>query len=207
LILCFVLIAVRVVGPLLLRARKEQLPFVFFSVFFGILITIFMATVGWNTALSALGRDTTLTGRTGHWIVLATFVRRHLWLGYGYQAFWTTHGDATSIFEKVGVAMTGSDSGYIDILLQFGLLGMGMFITVLLVSARSFLKIVRSPTVPLLAFWYGCLILAIYVGSITEGLFPNPGGPTTFVFVTACAGLGRLREQGRTLPQHAYSAS
>jgi exopolysaccharide production protein ExoQ len=207
LILCFVLIAVRFVGPLLLRARKEQLPFILFSVLFGILITTFMATVGWTMVLSVLGRDTTLTGRTGHWIVLATFVRRHLLLGYGYQAFWTNHGDATSIFEKVGVAMTGADSGYVDLLLQFGVLGLGMFLIVLLVAARGFLKIARSPKVPLLAFWYAGLILAVYVGSVTEGLFPNPGGATTFVFVVACTGLRRLREQGGSLPQRTYYAS
>jgi exopolysaccharide production protein ExoQ len=206
LILSFVLIAVRVVGPLLLRARKEQLPFLLCSVFFGILIAIFMATVGWGMVLSALGRDTTLSGRTEHWVVLATFVRRHLLLGYGYRAFWTNHGDSMSIFEHVGAAMTGSDSAYVDILLQFGLLGMGLFLVVLLVSARDFLNLVRNPTVPLLAFWYAGLILAVYVGSVTEGLFPNPAGTSTFVFVVACAGLRRLTEQGRSLPQQAYRA-
>jgi exopolysaccharide production protein ExoQ len=197
LILCFVLIAVRIVGPLLLRGRKEQLPFLLFSVLFGILIAIFMATVGWHMILSALGRDTTLTGRTHSWAILATFAKRHLWLGYGYQAFWTNQGDGLSAMTALGAGMTGSDSGYMDTVLQFGIVGIGMMVIILLVSARDFLTLLRRPSMPFLAFWYAGLILAVYVGSITEGLFPGAGGVSTFVFVVACAALRTLSEQNR----------
>jgi len=197
LILVVVLVAVRIIGPLIVRARREQLPFILCSVFGGVLMAGFAATAGRDMILSALGRDTTLTGRTEHWAILATFALHHLWLGYGYQAFWTNQGDGLSAMTAIGAGMTGSDSGYMDILLQFGIVGIGMMVIVLLVSARDFLKLLRRPSVPFLAFWYAGLILMVYVGSITEGLFPGAGGVSTFVFVVASAALRTLSEQGR----------
>jgi exopolysaccharide production protein ExoQ len=197
LILVAILVAVRIIGPLIVRAQREQLPFLLYSVFAGLATVGLAATVGRDTILSALGRDTTLTGRTEHWAILGTFALRHLWLGYGYQAFWTNHGDALSAMNAIGAAMTGSDSGYLDTLLQFGVVGIGMMVIVLLVSSRDFLRLLRRSSVPLLAFWYAGLILTVYVGSITEGLFPGTGGFSTFVFVVACAALRNLSEQGR----------
>jgi exopolysaccharide production protein ExoQ len=195
LILCVVVLAVRIIGPLIVCSRKEQLPFMLFSLVVGAATVVFAATVGREMILSTLGRDVTLTGRTGHWIVLTTFARRHLWLGYGYQAFWTGRGDSLSMIEKVGAAMTGSDSGYVDILLEFGLVGLAMMLPILLVSIRDFRRLLRRPSVPLLAFWYGGVILALYVGCVTEGLFPVAGGPDTFMFIVACAALKTMSEE------------
>jgi exopolysaccharide production protein ExoQ len=197
LILVVVLVAVRIIGPLMVRARREQLAFILYSVFIGISAASFGATVGREMILPALGRDATLTGRTEHWALLGTFAIRHLWLGYGYHAFWTNHGDALSVMKAVGAGMTGSDSGYLDTLLQFGVVGIGAMVIILLVSFRDFLRLLRSPSVPLLAFWYAGLILMVYVGSVTEGLFPGSGGMSTFVFVLACASLRTLSEQCR----------
>jgi len=192
LILALVLIAVRIIGPLIVRGRREQLPFMFYSLAFGLLIAALAATAGREMILSALGRDPSLTGRTEHWAVLSTFVLRHLWLGYGYQAFWTNHGDSLTAMRSIGAGMSGSDSGYVDTLLEFGVVGIVMMLILLLVSARDFLKLLRKPGVPLLAFWYVGVILAVYVGSISEGFFPVALGISTFVFVVACAGLKNL---------------
>jgi hypothetical protein len=57
---------------------------------------------------------------------------------------------------------------------------------------RDFAKLFRRASVPLIAYWYGGLILATFVGSFTEGLFLMPVGITTFIFVVACAGLRSL---------------
>jgi O-antigen ligase len=189
LILTAVLIAVRIFGPLIARMRREQLPFVLYLVVFGIPFIAFVVVNTRDIILPLLGRDSTLTGRTDHWAILATFALRHFWLGYGYQAFWTGTGDSLSVIHSIGATMKGSDSGYMDNMLQFGLAGMGMWLIVLLVSARDFLRLLRNPSAPLIAYWYAGLIVATFVGSFTELLFLVPSGITTFMFVIACAGL------------------
>ncbi len=69
---------------------------------------------------------------------------------------------------------TVSDNGYLDLMLQFGVVGMVMLLVLLVISIRNFLKLLRGPSVPLIAFWYAGLILALFVGSFTEGMFWMP---------------------------------
>ncbi|MGB6689732.1 MAG: O-antigen ligase family protein [Terracidiphilus sp.] len=194
LVLAFVLIAVRVLGPYIARQRRDRLPFILFSLVCAILVVALVFTVGRSTVLPLLGRDATLTGRTDHWAVLLPYIADHLWLGYGYESFWTGTGDSLSVIRSAGGAMKGSDSGYVDMVLQFGLLGLGAMLILWLASVRDFLRIFRAQSIPLLAFWYAGVILATFVGFFTEGLFPGPGGVSTFVFVVACAGLKNLSD-------------
>jgi O-antigen ligase len=188
LILAVLLIAVRLYGPFLRSRRGDQLPFVLYSTVFGMLAI----ALGRDIVLSMLGRDSTLTGRTHEWAILVPYALKHLWLGYGYQAFWTGTGDSLHAMTLVGGAMRGADSGYLDTMLQFGLVGMAMWLIVLLVVLRNFARLFREDFVPLAGYWYAGIILATFVGSFTEGLFLNPGGVTTFIFVVACAGLRNL---------------
>jgi O-antigen ligase len=193
LILAIVLTAVRVLGPLLARSRRDKFPFILYVSFVGISLTALVVTIGRDIILPLLGRNETLTGRTDHWAILSTFAIQHLWLGYGYSAFWTGTGDSLRVFTKVGAVMNGADSGYLETILQFGLVGVGLLLIVLLVAARDFVRLFRRASVPLIAYWYAGLILVTVVGSFTEDLFLNSTGITTFVFVVACAGLRNLQ--------------
>jgi exopolysaccharide production protein ExoQ len=184
LVLTLLLVAVRFYGPFLKSRRRDQIPFVLFATIFTILGAVF----GREIIFSLLGRDSTLSGRTHEWSVLSFYALRHLWLGYGYQAFWTGTGDSLHAMKTVGGAMHGSDSGYLDTMLQFGLAGMVLWLVVALVTARDFAKIFRREYVPPAAYWYIGIILATFVGSFTDGFFPG-GGVPNFIFVVACAGL------------------
>jgi exopolysaccharide production protein ExoQ len=195
LILAVVLIVVRVFGPYIARRRKEQLPFVLFGAVCGIVLVTLVITIGREIILPLLGRESTLTGRTEHWALLSTYAYRHLWLGYGYEAFWTATGDSLRVITAVGAGMKGADSGYVDTMLQFGLVGLGLLFLILLVCVRNFVKLLRRVYVPLIAYWYAGIILAIFVGSLTEGLFLIPTGITSFIFVVACAGLRDLTQK------------
>jgi O-antigen ligase len=96
---------------------------------------------------------------------------------------------------RVGGAMIGSDSGYLDTMLQFGLVGIGLLLLVLLISLRDFSRLFRRTSVPLIAYWYVSLILVTFIGSFTEALFLPPVGITSFIFVVACAGLRSLSHE------------
>lgn len=188
LVLAILLVAVRLYGPFIRNSRREQLPFLLFAT----TCVVLGVVVGREIIFSLLGRDSTLTGRTHEWAVLSFFANRHLWLGYGYAAFWTGTGDSLNAMKLVGGAMRGSDNGYLDTMLQFGLLGIVLWLIVTLVAMKDFARLFRRDLVPLTAYWYAGLILATFVGSVTEGLFPMPTGIATFVFVVACAGLRNL---------------
>jgi exopolysaccharide production protein ExoQ len=199
LIMTAVLIAVRILGPYVASRSRDQLPFVLYTATFGTVVAVLATTLGREIILPMLGRETTLSGRTEHWAVLAPFAFRHLWLGYGYNAFWTGAGDSLRVMNLIGGGMKGSDSGYVDTMLQFGLVGMGMLLVLLVVCVQDFARLFRKDSVPLVAYWYAGLILATFVGSVTEGLFLAPTGVTTFIFVVACAGLRSLSLESASL--------
>jgi len=195
LILGILLVAVRVCGPSLAKKRRDQLPFLLYATLFGVLAV----TLGWETVLFLLGRDSTLTGRTHEWAILSFYAGRHLWLGYGYQAFWTGTGDSLQAMKILGGALHGSDSGFLDTILQLGLLGVGLFAVVILFALRDFAKLYRWASPPLAAYWYVGIVLAIFIGSYVEDLFSIPGGVSAFIFVVACAGLTTLKVQDRNV--------
>jgi O-antigen ligase len=195
LILVIVLIAVRILGPFVASRRREQLPFVVYSIAVGLPVLALAIIAGENIILPLLGKDPTLSGRTDHWDILMPYMADHLWLGYGYKAFWTGTGDSLSVIRTVGAAMKGSDSAYIDTMLQFGLVGMGMLLVMLLVFLRDCVRLARRGPVPVIAFWYVGVVIALFVGSFTEGLI-SFGIPVPMVVgAVAFAGLRNLYDE------------
>jgi O-antigen ligase len=75
----------------------------------------------------ALGRDFTLTGRTALWTFLCDYAAAHPVLGYGYATFWT--GAITnSVESRLGWSPGQAHNGYLDLVLQLGLVGAASFL-------------------------------------------------------------------------------
>jgi O-antigen ligase len=185
-----VLIGVRFLGPLINRTRREAIPFVLYWV--GIAIAAIPVTL--RLILPLLGRDLTFTGRTLTWAYAFPLALKHLWLGYGYQGRIDASGNPAPI-NVAGIPIQTVDNGYLDILLQFGLLGLGLLLVLLTVCMRDFLRLLRRSSVPLIAYWYVGLILATFVGSVTENMFWNPYRIIPFMLVLGFAGLQNLSHE------------
>jgi exopolysaccharide production protein ExoQ len=188
-VLAILLVGFRILGPIIVRIRREAIPFMLFSAVFGVII----ALVGLSAVLSLVGRDLSFTGRTHEWKVIFPFALTHFWFGYGYQGFWTgTQGDSGRVDAILGAVTTVADNGYLDIMLQFGVLGIVMLVVMLAISIRDFLRSLRRSSVPLVAFWYTGIIFIVFVGSYTEGMFWMPVRIIPFMLTLACAGLRNL---------------
>jgi exopolysaccharide production protein ExoQ len=184
------LIGVRVCAPFIARRRRDQIPFILYAAVCGALGIIFARQL----AFSLLGRDSTLTGRTNEWAIIFPFALKHFWLGYGYQAFWTGTGDSLRVINALHGAISGADSGYLDTILQFGLMGLGLWVILLLVFLRDFSRLLRLRSMPLAAYWFAGLIITAFVGSFVGSMFLSTGF-NSFVFVVACAGLRNLHHE------------
>jgi O-antigen ligase len=182
-------IGVRVLGPAIVRSRREQLPFILYAT----VSCIGGVILGWNIVLSFLGEGAAASwsGRLTEWAAAVPYIARHLWLGYGFAGFWTGEGDSLNVMRVLHVTTRGIDSGYVENMLEFGLVGMSIFLIVLLAPVRDFLRLLRQPAVPLIALWYVSFILLTWVLAITEYTFPG-NSIITFIFVVACCGLRNL---------------
>jgi hypothetical protein len=72
-------------------------------------------------------RDSTLTGRTKIWSSLVPYAKKHFLLGYGMGGFWTT-----SLRELIA---PHAHNGYLDAILNFGLIGLIAFVIFYLYGA------------------------------------------------------------------------
>ena len=88
-----------------------------------------------NYAIQALGRDTTLTGRTDIWEILWKWDINPL-IGVGYESFWL--GDRVDKLGELlpGLILNEAHNGYLETYLNLGLLG--VCITIALLMATYF---------------------------------------------------------------------
>ena len=200
LIIAALYLFIRVCGPLFASSRKERLPLI---LYLGVLVPlgIFFA---WDTVLSLIpGASVSWSGRLQEWGAVVPFIVQHVWVGYGYQAFWTGDGDSLKVINATHAALIGSDSGYTDNMLSFGLLGMLTISTVFLGSIRDFLKLLRHPSIPIMGYWYIGFILNTLAQSLVGNAFPL-ASLYTILFALACCGLTNLRNDsnghGSALP-------
>lgn len=99
--------------------------------------------------LLSLGKDVTLTGRTDIWQFSLSKVQERPLLGYGYQAFWQGWGsEAQDVWLREGWRVPHAHNGFLDLSLELGLIGLGCFLAVFLVTALRRLSDVKAHVGP-----------------------------------------------------------
>lgn len=177
--LAVILVAIRVYGPLLRRTPRHQQPFLLFLAASAVLVV----TIGRVAVLDFFGKDTTLTGRTKEWATIWPFAMSHFWLGYGFRGFWTGTGDSLRVMQLVGGSMYGADSGYMDLLLQFGIVGTMIAIAIMLLAIYQFWRLYLAGRAPVVAYWYFSLVLISLIGNYADAYFPLTGGSPEIMLV------------------------
>lgn len=95
-----------------------------------------------NEVLAAMDKDPTLTQRTIIWAQVLPSIAKHPLLGYGYSAFWAgLHGESMQTVLTTGWMEGQAQDGYLDTLLQLGLVGLIPLVAVFL---RGFVQAVTA---------------------------------------------------------------
>jgi O-antigen ligase len=109
-------------------------------------------------ALSALGRDSSLTGRTQVWETVLPYAK-NAWVGAGYENFWI--GERINLFNRLLGGLNQAHNGYIEIYLNLGYVGLILLGAIIVAGYRNIMKGLRS-SLELsrlkLAFFVICLI-------------------------------------------------
>jgi exopolysaccharide production protein ExoQ len=163
--------------------RPAALPFLL--IFALTLATVIVGLVGnYELILTSLGRDPTLTGRTGIWDTLIGKVALRPWLGYGYRGFWQgMDGESADIFYNLSFMVASAHNGYLDVSLELGLVGLAMFVGTIFKSfARAITWLRRSDAQQgLWPLTYLCYY-ALY--NLTESNIPDPNSMTWVLYVS-----------------------
>jgi exopolysaccharide production protein ExoQ len=113
--------------------------------------------------LGLVGKDTTLSGRTTLWSVVAEFIRERPVLGWGYRAMWNLDDPTTTLADKLtgGWGVTSSHNAFLEITLQLGLVGVALVAGMIVIALWRALRCCRVGIVPL-----GWFSLMFFVGAI-----------------------------------------
>ena len=125
-----------------------------------------------DSALAAVGKDATLTGRTLLWHTVIERGMDHWLLGHGYRSFWLGLGSvAESIWYAVGWSPATGHNSFIDVFLELGIIGLGMFLYSLVVCARRVVVRIRVDR-DTLGLWYASFVVFVLVFSVTHTVIP-----------------------------------
>lgn len=122
--------------------------------------------------LQALGRTSTLSGRTGIWEATLGFVEQRPWAGWGYGMVWGEGSSVAYLIQSSSTfAATHAHSGYLDLLLQTGIVGTVLFASVIVVLTVRSVRIWtdRNPA----GTWLLVQLFAIILYNIVESRFFN----------------------------------
>ena len=123
------------------------LPFLIVGVLIG--GSIVLLVIGnTETLVKFLGRDLTLTGRTGIWSVVISKIAQHPWLGYGYRGFWLgMDGDSADVWYETLFMAPNSHNGFLDVAVELGLIGLSCFLLTFVKNCMRAISWVRlNPT-------------------------------------------------------------
>ncbi|MED3989020.1 O-antigen ligase family protein [Priestia aryabhattai] len=157
----------------------------------GILMTVLLyITIKLQSIVGAYftnfsGRDLTLTGRTYIWDAIISQVGMGLIHGYGYGTFWGYNQLLEqSIVSKYtgyigGVTVNGAHNGFLELMLQIGVIGTLIFVAIIIKSGKKLKKIKDKSVFQFSSFFY--IYILIYF--ITERSLWNMGYQTLFIFI------------------------
>jgi O-antigen ligase len=142
--------------------------------------------------LQLVGTDTTLNNRMMLWATLAEKAKHHLWIGYGYQAFWQGGKIGTSgeVAKAIGWYPSHAHNGFLDLLLDLGLAGLSAFlILVAIVFFRAYQIALTSSPQRRLDLW-PLIYLIFFVGyNLAESDLFLPNHLMWFLFVAVTTNL------------------
>jgi O-antigen ligase len=160
----------------------------------GVLITGTIATLvigNWEATLLSLGRDPTLSGRTNLWEAAIEKIMQRPWLGYGYQGFWLEDGEAFDIWKAEGYKPPHAHNGFINMTLDFGLVGLFLFLLTLTVNyARAINWLCSGNRV--IDLWPICYITFFFMYNHSENTIVEHNSIFWALLVTVALSMRRI---------------
>lgn len=135
--------------------------------------------------LGSIGKDPTLTGRTDMWPYVLEMIWKQPWLGYGYNGFW---GDWNSpgayVWYIVNWTPPNAHNGFLDLWLDFGLLGVVIFaygFCQTLIRGLNWLRFDKY----WVSFWGALYLAYLVLGNLTESSLAIRNDIFWLLYITA----------------------
>ena len=160
------------------------------------LVAVIALAFHFKEALALFGKDPTLTQRTVIWAEALMSIAKHPLVGYGYSAFWAgLSGESMQSVLVTGWMEAQAQNGYLDVLLQLGLLGLVPLVWMIargLIHSRRALRERRlTPTICTATVF----LIVMMVENITESSFLVSEGLLWFYMLLAVFVLSGMKKR------------
>ena len=191
-VLCLAYMAYVVGARYLGRFKRIDQVFLVLLAASGVLFVSFVIYQNLDLLTGVLGKDATFSGRTRIWTAVLTSISKRPLLGYGYGGFWRgLTGESGNVISYVGFGVPHAHSGYLNIWLQIGAVGLGLFVASLFIALRNAFACFK-PDRPIWVDWYAGLLMLTVLANLDESYILNINEMTTILFVMAYIGLSRM---------------
>lgn len=150
-----------------------------------------------HAALSAVFGDPTLTQRTDIWAFVVRMIPERPILGFGYEVFWGAGPASPSVTQGPGFVakMPQAHNGYLDLILQTGLVGFLITMALLFVSLHRVGRLTRHDLGLATGLLALVLLIALYNGFESSFFRSYNIGTIVFVFVATVLGRPDLQQE------------
>jgi O-antigen ligase len=136
----------------------------------GLLLVVGVPLIGayGQELLPILHRSSTLTGRTDLWHAVLFSAAKHPWLGYGFNTFWMgMRGESASVMLQVDWFPKHSHNGFLDLVLDLGVVGLVTFLAGYLSLWSKALRLISRAAGPNPA-WVCTYLCFMFIYNLTE---------------------------------------
>jgi len=148
-LLCAMLAALIMAGISLFARRSRFAPLLLLTI---ALAAVFVMYAGTSSLLHAVGRDAGMTGRWRVFDVWPDYFWQHPMFGWGYSNFftgeWNEPAEALRTLTPYHARYFTFESGYLELLIDFGLVGAGLFFAMMTAGFRNALRAAWHADVP-----------------------------------------------------------
>lgn len=162
-----------------------------------LVFTVLNGELPFDHAVNAIFRitekSTTLTGRTHLWYLMWGEISHHLWLGTGIGGFWTgLEGASGALARQLDWGPPGqAHNGYIDMLNEIGIIGVGMLLLLLLRHLANCWTLYRRGHLDAFVF-HSCIAVAFLTINYAESSFFTGSGLWFIVYISSVMGAHSL---------------
>ncbi len=159
-----------------------------------------LAVLQWGEVLlQLLGRDSTFSGRTLLWASVLQEVAERPWLGYGYHAFWNGRtAEFADVWRLVGWAPPHAHNGFLDLLLNVGIVGGVLFVVGLGAYTHVASRLTIAHRSEPLAIWPLAVLAYTVLTNFTESTLLRHTSIFSVVLVSVICGLDDVRHAERS---------
>jgi O-antigen ligase len=175
------------------RFRKKDYFVLCILLLGGLSVAAVMIVTTPDLLFSLLGKDASLTGRTGIWSSVIDSIAKRPLLGYGYQAFWLAlEGESYRVILAVSWVLAQAQNGFLDVMLEMGVAGLAIVVLVFGFAFRDGVVCLlrsRNQTQLRAVEWYLAIVMLTLIYNLDESFLFEPKHLGSMIFVIACVGL------------------